>query len=213
MRYERKYEFNKGYEKFIKAFLQSKKFKKIFPDRRVNSLYYDTFDKQIYFDSINGFSNKFKVRARFYDFNNNQYFYEIKKKYAELNKKDYLKFSKSLLPLKFFSNNYFSKDLRLPSNFQRIYLPSVFVSYQRKYFLSNNKKIRITLDYLVEFYKANTNYKYIFIGPKRVYEKNILEIKYQENQEPDFNFLSDLSNNFNLNLSRSSKYCNAVIMT
>tara|TARA_B100000242_G_scaffold293376_1_gene271295 strand:+ start:842 stop:1495 length:654 start_codon:yes stop_codon:yes gene_type:complete len=217
MRYERKYEFNQGYEKVIRTFLKSKNFKKIFPDRRVNSLYYDTVDKQIYFDSINGLSNKFKVRVRFYNNNENQNFevggFEIKRKYAELNKKDYLNSSESLLPLDFFSNEYFSKDLRFPSNFKNIYFPSVFISYQRNYFLSHNKEIRITLDYDLELYKANKNSNYIFIGPKRVYEKNILEIKYQENHQPDFNFLEDLSKNFNLNLSRSSKYCNAVLLT
>ena len=213
MRYERKYEFNIGYEKVIKAFLLSKRFKKGFPDRIVNSLYYDTFDKRLFFESINGLSNKFKIRVRFYNDINQLDTFEIKRKFSDLNNKDYPKFSESLLPLEFFNNDYFSKDLKLPSSFNKIYYPSVFVSYKRSYYLSYNKKMRITLDYFLDFYRARKDQKRIFIGPKRSFEKNVLEIKYEKNDQPNLNFVSTLSNELNLILSRSSKYCNAILMT
>ena len=63
-------------------------FKKLYKNRRVNSIYYDTNDLDCLWDNINGFSNRDKYRVRWYnEINNSEVFFEKKKKLIKLLKK------------------------------------------------------------------------------------------------------------------------------
>ncbi len=57
-RIEKKFPFLPGDKKKIDIFKIQGFFKKLYTNRRVNSIYYDTFDLNCLWDNINGFSNR-----------------------------------------------------------------------------------------------------------------------------------------------------------
>ena len=65
-RLEKKFIYENGDESY-KFFLISGMFKKTFPERVVNSIYFDTDIYQDVWDNINGFGNRKKIRLRWYD--------------------------------------------------------------------------------------------------------------------------------------------------
>lgn len=208
MRYERKYDFSSGYENLIKCFLLSKSFKEIYEIRTVNSLYYDDFKYSLYYESVNGISNREKIRARFYNSGKASFNLERKIKVDELNtKKIETNYTKNLIP---FVGLKFNGDLKLPKKVGKIYFPKVFISYIRRYFLSPDKKVRITIDQKIDCHKVKVMRNSIEIGNKRQIKHGILEIKYAQKDNLNENFTNQLTNNFNLILCRSSKYCQSV---
>ena len=79
-RLEKKFIYENGDESY-KFFLISGMFKKTFPERVVNSIYFDTDIYQDVWDNINGFGNRKKIRLRWYDnIKNSKVFIEEKKK-------------------------------------------------------------------------------------------------------------------------------------
>ena len=208
MRYERKYEFSSGYENLIKCFLLSKSFKEIYEIRTVNSLYYDDFKYSLYYESVNGISNREKIRARFYNCGKTNFNLERKIKVDDLNTKKIEKnYKKNLMP---FIGLNFNGNLKLPKKVGEIYFPKVFISYIRRYFLSPNKKVRITIDQKIDCHKVKLTSNFIKIWNKRQIKHGILEIKYEQKDNLNQNFTNQLTNHFNLILCRSSKYCQSV---
>ena len=208
MRYERKYEFPSGYENLIKCFLLSKRFKEIYELRRVNSLYYDDIRNSLYYESVNGISNRLKLRARFYNGGDESFNLEKKIKIDDLNTKKIEKnHKKHLMPIVGLK---FNKNLKLPSKVEQRYLPKVLVSYLRRYFLSSDKKVRITIDQKIDCYKVKLINNCILIGNKKQIHHGILEIKYSQKDNLKKNLVQELTNNFNFILCRSSKYCQSI---
>ena len=80
-RIEKKFVFLPGDKKKIDLLKIEGFFKKIYFNRRVNSIYYDTIDLNCLWDNINGYSNRNKYRVRWYDkIQNSEVFFEKKKK-------------------------------------------------------------------------------------------------------------------------------------
>ncbi len=78
-RIEKKFPFLPGDKKKIDIFKIQGFFKKLYTNRRVNSIYYDTFDLNCLWDNINGLSNRDKYRVRWYNtINNSEVFFEKK---------------------------------------------------------------------------------------------------------------------------------------
>ena len=88
----------------------------------------------------------------------------------------------------------------------------LLVVYKRDYFESIDDKLRITLDYNLRFASLrNINLsKYIF-NFLRSYIKEV-EMKYSKNLNQE-GIILQLSNYFNLNLYRFSRYCTGIEMT
>jgi len=207
-RYERKYLIrNVDLPSFLYE-IYNNHFFEVFKERRINNLYYDDIDFNSLMDNIDGLSERKKFRIRWYGntFGNSFKQFEIKSKSEFLNTKKVFKIGK-----------YIIKDFAdLNSSFENIcsFLlindPNfilecenkslkVFNTYLRKYFLSRDKEIRITIDDDLEFYSPLT---------KRVFRESdiVVEVKYNN----DINFL----NNFNqLTLCKYSKYVKGIIST
>ena len=76
--------------------------------------------------------------------------------------------------------------------------------YMRKYFLSFDKKYRITIDFNQAFYRLSNN----TLLRKHVDQNNvILELKYDSHNDDDARYIT---NNFPFRLSKNSKYVNGV---
>ena len=85
--------------------------------------------------------------------------------------------------------------------------PTAMTSYEREYYLSNNKLVRATLDYNIQ----NT----ILIKNKdsniiKNYLHLILEMKYDLNLD---NYVRKMMNHNTFRLSKNSKYVNSFFMT
>ena len=87
-RIEKKFIFLPGDKKKINQLILSGFFKKLYKTRIVNSIYFDTPNLDCLWDNINGFSNRYKYRVRWYNsINNSEVFFEKKKKLIKLHKK------------------------------------------------------------------------------------------------------------------------------
>lgn len=207
-RYERKYLIrNLDLPSFLYE-IYNNHFFEVFKERRINNLYYDDVDFNSLMDNIDGLSERKKFRIRWYGntFENSNKQFEIKSKSEFLNTKKVFNIGK--YKIKDFAdfNSSFEKlcgYLRLKDP-KKLFLfenksLNIFNTYSRKYFLSRDEEIRITIDDNLEFYSPLT---------KNIFKESnvIIEIKYNN----DINFL----NNFNqLTLSKYSKYVKGIIST
>ena len=213
MRFERKYQIDKSKQSELKIFLISNNFKKIYEERVVSSIYYDTKSFDLYSMSEDGEALRKKIRIRFYNFDTKKINLEIKNKNAELGSKRYDQLgikNVKLIPVHF--SNYSNKisNLFIPNKLSINYYPTVYIQYNRSYFLSRDNDLRLTFDENIIFSKATCSYSKILINKKSFNLLSVIELKYDNQYEPNINFLSEFSDRFGLELTRNSKYCNAI---
>jgi len=202
LRVERKFVFGKFYENELYKFLLLNNFKKTFEKREVNSIYLDTCNFDNALDNINGVSNRKKLRIRWYNNDLDNLSFELKKKNkfcvlkkintikTKIDKKNYI----SELYAEF-KNKYKNKQV---SNYNFVLL----ISYKRNYLISNNKKIRATIDYDIKI--KSINREKIIINQN----ETILEFKFPPKNEKYFReFFSEKK--FNFRVQKYSKYVKA----
>jgi len=180
-----------------------------YPQRVVNSIYYDTEDLFFARQNINGDGLRTKIRIRFYNYDLSIANLEVKYKSFSVGKKFVKPFSlKDKLPdyrsLKFFLENLDE----IPFFYLPCLQPNLFVSYSRKYWISKVfDGVRITLDSnilvkeLLDYDCLNNLMKYQI----PLEDLSVLEIKYESDQAVN-NFAKYLSSMTNLRRSRFSKY-------
>ncbi len=197
-RYERKYLVCTPYPQDIENLiaLHPACFQEIYYPRTINNIYFDSFNLQNYYDNINGSPNRIKVRVRWYG-NSNKVEnpnLEIKKKQGEIIIKDSVPFPNFSFPL--FSTH--KTFLTFPLNTLQ---PVLFNSYRRRYFLSHNKKIRLTIDSHLNF-QAIKNKK-VDTQQHHSLPTTIMEMKYHPSDDKDASHIARL---FPFRLTKSSKY-------
>ena len=80
LRLEKKFVYNEG-DNSYNFFIINSMLKQTYPKRKVNSIYFDTYNHRDVWENINGFGERKKIRVRWYDeLNNSKVFIEIKKK-------------------------------------------------------------------------------------------------------------------------------------
>lgn len=214
-RYERKFTATAAHRsEFI---IQIKKhpafFIEIYHTRQINNIYFDTLGLQFFNDNVIGIAKRKKVRIRWYGDVNGKVIapkLEYKIKSGLLGTKwtfDLVDFditnglSKKLIPDIFLQSNLppeILADLKLLS-------PTLINSYQRTYFLSADKRYRLTFDENLKYYHPRRFQN----KQKCVEEKNrfILELKYGQEEDEQANHISKL---FPFRLDKSSKYVQGV---
>ena len=158
--------------------LQLNGFQEHFPERRVNSMYFDTIGDQMLFDSIYGYGNRKKMRIRYYN-ELEDIKLEQKIKKNNVGKKIISNINPILLGE---SNFEISSFISLKVN-QNILLKSK-VSYDRRYFYNKKSDVRITLD-------KNILTEDLENGKMRKFLHLIFEIKYYRNPIHQFSFLKN----------------------
>ncbi len=185
-------------------------FSEIFYERRVNNIYLDSIDLKNYKENLAGISQRIKIRIRWYG----KVFGIIKNPVLELKIKNNELGKKLSFPLKsFILDKKFSAKLLqkvfLESNLPkwlieelRLYSPSLLNSYKRKYFISADKKYRITLDRYQIFFriKNGENFFREKIINKETY---ILELKYSSK---DYGKTESITKYFPFRFTANSKY-------
>ena len=169
-------------------FISKNHLNKIFPDRIVESIYFDTKDLQFFSLSEEGVTPRFKIRLRGY---NNE-------KPSNLEIKKTKNYHREKIVLKNFQFNSFELHKTLKSmGINHIVDQKIRVKYLRSYYEFKDLG-RITMDENIEFYNPSKEFR----NPKKI-NKIILEVKIQR-KEIDKNHVEKI---INLKESRFSKYC------
>lgn len=184
-RFEKKFVVDKTNLNSILFELKSNGYFKLFPNRIVNSIYFDDKDLNAYYENLNGLSNRTKYRFRFYGnlSQNINGTFERKIKSNDVNYK--LTESKKIS----LENLYKSK---FPN--KKNLSPNIHTKYQRYYFYNRFKNIRCTVDVGLKIINVKNNLV------KR-FNDIIIEFKCDKKI-----IVNDVIKNANYNI-RCSKYC------
>ena len=218
MRYENKFVLD-GFlyhDIYNQIMLSPAFFREIYYERRVNNIYLDSFDYANYYANINGEHNRMKQRIRWYGdtMEAKTPILEYKIKHGELGTKEYYEMPDFKLDASFIYSDYLALLPEHIKNFNEQYfemyndisqlMPTLYNTYDRRYFLSGDGKYRLTID-------RNMNYSKIsktFAGQYFFNSRDIvIELKYDED---DVLGACELIQHFNFRLSRNSKYVNGV---
>ncbi len=189
-------------------------FREIYHERQVNNIYFDTLGYRDYLDNVLGVSDRKKTRIRWYG----DTFGTIEKPVLEIKIKKGLvgdKWSYKLNEFTLeegFSNEYIQsiiKESNVPlpilKNVQML-SPTLLNSYSRRYFLSADKKFRITLDFDLLYYKIENKFNN-FVATPVADDNKIVELKYELD---DNKIAHAITTQFPFRLNKNSKYVNGV---
>ena len=213
-RFERKWIFrSNNYLALINCLIRSNLFFKThYPKRRVNSIYFDTSNYVSIRQNLDGVSNKKKIRIRWYGIQKKliKPVLEIKSKKGSETKKESFKINE-LNNLKFINlkNLEIIKNIeKLKINSKKIIHPILTTNYDREYFISDNGKVRATVDYnLKSVYLKNLSQIDIV---KNFSSACILEFKYPTKLDK---YVRKNLKNISLRLSKNSKFVNSAFQT
>ena len=189
-------------------------FKRIYYPRYVNNIYFDDAGMESFYANEMGAFQRKKYRIRWYGdlFGDLQSpTLEIKRKFGNLGDKQSFKLKGFILNSKITK----SKILDVINNSEipeyvklklRCIEPSLMNRYKRKYFISNDKRFRITIDSEITYYRINIR-KNNFIEKYSEDSYTIIELKYDKNYDNDAN---SITNSFPFRLSKNSKYVNGL---
>ena len=215
-RYERKYFITQITGKDIDSIvkLHPAIFSEIFHERSVNNIYFDTPELNNYFDNIDGNMYRVKSRIRWYG----RTFGVIEKPVLELKIKNGLlgrKVSYSLDTFKLDGHFNMQKIVQIIQNTNipeivtigiKSSQPTLLNKYNRKYFLSADKRYRITIDTNQVFYRIGSQNNF-FLNKIKNDVNVILELKYNIDADDDVNRITE---HFPFRLTKSSKYISGL---
>lgn len=203
MRYERKYriESSTATRVYLELMCNPVSFKEAFPDRIVNSIYYDDINYSAYNDNLLGIADRVKYRVRWYGDTLDKIkspVLEKKIKHSLLGTKEYHQMENFSLSQ---SAPELSKSILQISN---QLFPHVIVRYRRTYLESMDGLLRATID---------KELQYINLVNGKVTEQShkddvvILEIKYNQEHTKVANNCMQL---LPYRLTKNSKYVSAM---
>ena len=207
-RFERKWAFrNFSLHELELALRRSNfNFTKHFPERTINSIYFDDLKNSLANENLDGIYRKNKIRLRWYGNTNiiKNSSLEIKEKHGYVVNKKKNRF-KDFNDLQIFDEGVLAKiteKINGKFKFTKEVFPIYLVSYSRKYFISQLNSVRATLDNNMNNYKIiNMN----IINIKNNYNDVILEMKYHVNLDEYVRNNLKTSNRF----VKYSKYVNS----
>jgi len=161
----------------------------LYKSRKVQSIYFDNINKDMYNDSIEGLNPRKKIRVRNYPDNINKYFF-LEYKISSIEGR--FKVNKEISQKRF-------DEFKLNGIFDKKYglcKPILNVIYDREYLIDNN--VRITIDTNILYNMYNNKF---FKSNKDI----VVELKTSINQNID-----ELFEKFPFQEIRFSKYCNGI---
>ena len=198
-RVEKKFVLGKYKEDFLKKILIKNGFTKYFIPRQISSIYLDTLNFDFAKDNINGVSKRKKIRFRWYNDDYSKIYLEEKNKQNFFVKKNISKAIDFVTKKDLVQNlkEYLLNLDKIHNDFNYQFV--LKTNYLRSYWISNDKKIRATID-------TNLNTSPIKNLNRRLeLNETILEFKFSPSNEKFFRNLFFL-NSFNLRSKKYSKY-------
>ena len=198
-RIEKKFVLGKYEEDTLKKILTINGFKKSFPSRYISSIYLDTLNFDFAKDNINGVGKRKKIRFRWYNEDYENIYLEEKSKQNFVVKKtiDLFKNVKSKKNLVENLKDYFFVKTKKYKEFNYRFI--LKTNYLRSYWISEDKRIRATIDTSLNTSPIND------LSRKLDLSETILEFKFSPSNETFFrNFF--YKKNLNLRSKKYSKY-------
>lgn len=209
-RYELKYKYEPLDFKLIynEIMLSPYLFKETHQLRRVNNVYFDSVNYFSYEENLSGVGNREKYRIRWYEPFFIQTRLEKKIKEGQLGYKKFYGIAE-IDKATFNWNDY--KNSVLVSNMCEITkqellskIPTVYVSYDRRYFVSACQRFRFTIDFNITYQKISNGR----IQKRIVKEDNIvLELKFNEE---DYSEAKLITNHLSERMVSNSKFVNGT---
>ena len=199
-RIERKFIIGLTSNDFFEKILKLNCFHNPYKNRTVNSIYFDTNDYSFLRANIDGVSFRKKIRVRWYNNDLNNFFFEekVKRNFLVSKKIEKINFLFNIKSFQDSLNNYLNSEINnnfTDSNYKII----LKTNYKRSYWLSNDKKIRATIDTNL---KTSPGYD---LGKNIYLSESILEFKYLPRYENYFrNFFKEIESG--LRAVKYSKY-------
>jgi SPX domain protein involved in polyphosphate accumulation len=194
-------------------------FFKVFPAQYVNNLYFDTPDLDLFAESVEGISQRKKYRLRWYgdlqpadpwpvrwEIKGRENIFNHKQVYA-LQGFDLQELKGDLLTKQLFAHEDLPSAQKHPIRFLR---PVLFNRYHREYYLSGDRRYRVTIDSDVEYYSADGK----AVAPLCFDRESrnvgaIVEMKYPPENAED---APRIAAEFPFRLTKNSKYTNGVVL-
>jgi len=181
----------------------------LYPDRRINNCYLDDVNHNSYQESTEGFSEKMKVRIRWYGnlFSTTTPRLEFKIKQNNSNRKELFTLEKVNFHKSFNWSVYIHEVKKHLFNKHKFYLEEKFLpvlinSYKRSYYSNYRKSFRLTVDNEMRFMSPNNR---LASWNGHTIEKYVVELKFNNSQViTDFPLLS--------NLGKFSKFNTGVLL-
>ncbi len=201
------------YNYLIKAILLSKYcFKKAYPRRNINSIYFDTFDYASFNDSIEGSSIRSKTRLRWYGNSKakTKAVLEVKEKQGHLSWKKLFKDIYTVSP----SENSWEKFIQYRFEPESVdtklfgLQPKSLVTYNREYYCSFDGSVRLTIDQKLRSFNQSN-----FTGPNLKFSTPhfgflIFEIKVPILKQY---IIKEVLKDLPFSAKRFSKYCESLL--
>jgi len=204
----------------IKNWIKLHKFNffKEYEDRNVNNIYFDSFNYKAFNDNLSGLPSRLKIRYRWYGnlfsknrenegslefkFRKNIYGYKKIFKIKDLN----LNLNSKWSDIKNKILNALTPEYKILYN---INSEKILINqYKREYFISKNKKLRITLDKNIKIFDQRFTFeKPNFKFKNYTQDYSVIEFKFNKD---DKILLNDLDISVPIKASRNSKYINGV---
>ena len=218
-RLERKYVLDQKYHAEIELMIKTHRafFSKAFPDRRINNIYFDSKGLLAYEENVQGVADRTKTRLRWYG----ETFGHSTKATLEYKIKNGLAGHKQSFALNEFSCHRKSELEEISSMFKGLDCPPIITedlttkeaallnTYVRQYFISSDKKFRITIDSSLDFYliQGKTHF-----GESQVKSDRdiVVEIKYDTS---DDSLVESIPFRWPTRLTKSSKYVRGIELT
>ena len=208
MRYERKYKIEHLALPLVEQSirLHPAGFRKIYPNRQVNNVYFDTPDWTTFKENVMGIAERKKFRVRWYGEKLNvveQPVFEIKIKNNLLGDK----ISEALPPFVLSNLDAVTKKIQTHTQSFTPFLPVLLNSYQRSYLGTSDGKFRITIDSKMQFFSLFNGNK--FNGYQLEDEGVVVELKYEAAYDEE---TDSITQHLPFRLTKSSKYVTGVLM-
>lgn len=215
-RYERKFMITALYQSEVEAVirLHPANFREVFPPRQVNNIYFDSVDRQNYTDAVEGVPNREKFRIRWYG----DLFGEIGAPVLEVKIKRSFMGTKLSFPIEPITlseegsletvrtalcSDVIQDEIRHRLEYQQ---PVLLNHYKRRYFLSADRGLRLTLDTglgYVGVRQAAANMRHCALDPGTT----VIELKFAPEADKD---ARDATSRFPFRLTKMSKYVHGM---
>ena len=188
-RFEEKYIVNIKYKNHLMNYLNEFEIKQLYPKRKISSIYFDNFYKEMFLHSEEGLVPRKKLRIRKYPSQENSKFFFEKKINSVEGKYKISQIIKKNKYIDFLKEGIFDKNYGICK-------PQVEVNYNREYY--KLKDLRVTIDTEIKYKKFNSNIDF---------NNNILICEFKST---DVKKIRDFYNSEIFTKVRISKYCEAV---
>jgi len=203
-RFERKYEIENFTPALVEQYvrLHPATFYRLFPDRVVNNIYFDTPNLLTFHQNVAGINERSKFRLRWYgkDYQNiEKSVFEVKMKYNELGHKRLY----SMGDIAWNKATQLHHDLAQLSTEFIVLRPSLYNCYWRSYFGTSDGKFRITIDRNMRFAMPSPHPSFHLTN-----NKVIVEVKYDESSDQIADFIFQ---HLPFRATKSSKYVTGIM--